>query len=87
MTKPIILKPKQWEKLKNRLQNDHSPSVILIRDKMRTTLGFVDREHSWWHKDRGHQVQICLDFFDDPKRTMFLLKYSEYIKNEDSISQ
>lgn len=76
---PITLKPAQWEKLKNRLQNDYSPSVILIRDKMRKTLGFVDREHRWWTERIGYQTQICLDFYDEPKRTMFLLKYSEYL--------
>jgi hypothetical protein len=76
---PLTLNPSQWEKLKNRLRSDYSPSVILIRDKMRNTLGFVDREHRWYTEQRGYQTQICLDFYNEPKRTMFMLKYSEYL--------
>ena len=79
MSKPITLNHRQWEKLKNRLTNDYSPSVMLIRNKMKKTLGFVDREHHWWTEQHGYMSHICLDFFDEPKRTMFLLKYSEYL--------
>lgn len=79
MTKPIVLRPKQWEKLKERLRKDYNPSVLLIRSRMRDTLGFVVREHSWWEGGTRHCYQICLDFYDESKRTMFLLKYSDYL--------
>lgn len=83
MSKPIILKHRQWEKLKNRLTNDYSPSVMMIRDKKRKVLGFVEREHQWWTEQHGYMSHICLDFFDEPKRTMFLLKYSEYLDGRE----
>lgn len=79
MSKPIVLKEHQWNKLRERLKKDYNPSVILIRDKMRKTLGFVDRAHRYYTEQDGFTFQICLDFYDEPKRTMFILKYSEYL--------
>ena len=79
MTMPITLKEHQWEKLREQLKKDYKPSVILIRENMRKTLGFVDREHRWWEEHKGYQTRICLDFYNEPKRTMFMLKYSEYL--------
>ena len=89
--KPITLTPPEWEKLKTRLTNDYSPSVILIRSKMREVLGFTERTHTNWlgyfddaspeqrkAHHHGYNIKIHLDFFDDAKRTLFMLKYSEY---------
>jgi hypothetical protein len=82
MSKPITLSPSQWEKLKIRLTNDYSPSTLLISYKMKEKLGFSVRTHQWYVENRGYQSQICLDFYNEPKRTMFLLKYSEYLEPE-----
>lgn len=79
MSKPITLKPIQWAKLRSRLTEDYGRSVMLIRSRMRDKLGFTDREHRWWEERKGYQTHICLDFYDEPKRTMFLLKYSEFL--------
>lgn len=79
MSKSIALTEEQWCKLKNRLTNDYTPSVMLIRSKMRSVLGFTDREHTTWDVRKGYSNTIHLDFFNEPKRTMFLLKYGEYI--------
>ena len=87
MSKSIRLTPIQWEKLKNRLTNDYSPSVMLIRTKMIQVLGFVNRDHQEWITEgvvKGHDYgryrhTVHLDFYNEPKRTMFLLKYSEYL--------
>jgi hypothetical protein len=76
---PITLKPVQWDKLREKLKNDYKPSVILIRENMRKTLGFVDRTHTEWSNLKGYHTVVCLDFYSEPKRTMFLLKYSEYL--------
>jgi len=106
MSKPIVLTPSQWRKLKGRLDNDYGRSTMMISWKMKEVLGFTVREHSGyrprtarelddydrsdniWHeteKDRKfhreniHEYVTCLDFYNEPKRTMFLLKYSEYL--------
>lgn len=76
--KPIKLTEKQWFLLKTRLTNDHSPSVMLVRNKRREVLGFTERRHQVWEAQTGYINSVYLDFFDDAKRTMFLLKYSEY---------
>lgn len=66
------------------MHTQHPQSVFLIRAKMKDTLGFTIREH-WIPQvaDTGkymyHPPTICLDFYNEPKRTMFLLKYSEYL--------
>ena len=79
MSKPIVLTHSQWYKLKNRLTDDHSPSVMMLNYRMKDKLGFTVREHRSWTDQRGYMVDIRLDFFNEPKRTMFLLKYSEYL--------
>jgi hypothetical protein len=90
MSKSIVLDHEQWKKLKNRLSNDYNPSVILIRKKMKDVLGFTVRDHEEWIdqevdiSDVKYGARFCiqtirLDFYNEPKRTMFLLKYGEYI--------
>jgi len=95
MSKPIVLSQEQWEKLKNRLTNDYTPSVMMIRWKMKDVLGFTVREHAEWFnqevhlKDIHYGTKYCsqsirLDFYNEPKRTMFILKYSEYLENKST---
>ena len=81
MSKPITLSRIQWVILKNRLYREFPRSTLLIREKMKERLGFVVREHSYIQEDRYEQC-ICLDFYNEPKRTMFILKYSDYLDNK-----
>jgi len=90
MSKAIILTKAKWYKLLDQLIKDYPRSVTMIRSKMREHLGFVDREHEEWH-DRSvgpmdmawgtkyRTTMVHLDFYDEKKRTMFLLKYSDYV--------
>lgn len=90
MTKHISLSHEQWQKLREQLIKDNRPSVMLIRTKMREVLGFTDRSHREWvptdgYDGYGHYKNIvCLDFYDEPKRVFFLLKYGEFLQNESS---
>lgn len=79
--KPIKLTEKKWHLLKTRLTNDYTPSVMLIRSKKREVLGFTERNHSVWDAKTGFTNSVYLDFFDEVKRTMFMLKYSEYFND------
>jgi len=90
MTKPIVLSEGAWLKIYNHIARTHPPSVLLIRDKMREVLGFTARRHEAWldsevdtndasYGTRWRVFNIHLDFYNEPKRTMFLLKYSEYL--------
>jgi hypothetical protein len=75
----------QWNRLRERLLQDYPKSVLLLSWKTREILGFTVRSHEWWeldqetYKNRPKQ-HICLDFYNEPKRTMFMLKYSEYLE-------
>lgn len=98
----------QWMHLRAELQTEYPKTVFMIRDKMKTVLGFTVREHSgyrprtpkeledydrsdveWYseesqrrfHRDNKHEHSICLDFYNERKYTMFLLKYSEMIND------
>jgi hypothetical protein len=89
--KPIVLSEQNWAKLRFHLMETQPKSVILTRWKMREVLGFTDRLHTEWiekpNKIGGmgyEQRQVYLDFFDEAKKTMFLLKYTDWIKSEDS---
>ena len=70
----------RWDSLKNRLYQDYPQSVVLVRDKMKRVLGFTPREHAYFDRDDAEfYEEVHLDFYDEQKRTMFLLKYSEFL--------
>ena len=89
MTKSITLSEPNWATLQEKIRKDYPKSVWLVRGKMRLVLGFVPREHKEWCEDtyfEGNSVgpkyqktTIHLDFYDDRKKTMFIMKYSEYL--------
>ena len=82
---PITLNIGQWMKLREKLTEDYGRGIMLIRSRMRDKLGFTDREHRWWEEGKGYQTHICLDFYNEPKRTMFMLKYSEFLDKSGKI--
>lgn len=79
----VKLQTKQWEKLQERLREEHPLSVIAIRDKMKRVLGFTTR-HAYGPLPGSdiYEPIVHLDFFDEPKKTMFLLKYGEYLERK-----
>ena len=76
--KPIVISKDQWFVLKEKINNDYPPSVRLVREKMKRVLGFTPRLHEISGYP-NYTVEMHLDFFDEHKRTMFLLKYSDYV--------
>lgn len=92
MSKPVVLSEANWLKIYNQIAKNYPPSVLLIRDRMQEVLGFTSRTHEEWfeynvngnRRNVGYNTKYCvqtihLDFYSEPKRTMFLLKYSEYL--------
>lgn len=90
MTKPVVLSEEAWAKIYRNIAQNYPPSVLLIRDRMREVLGFTSRIHEEWmdshveindvrYGTKWQVKTIHLDFYSEPKRTMFLLKYSEYL--------
>lgn len=96
--KPVILTPRQWRTLRDELHKEYPKSVFMLRNRMKETLGFTTREHRAWkvndqydsQRNRGEDTakgwyadEVHLDFYSQNKRTMFLLKYSEIINNDN----
>jgi hypothetical protein len=89
MTKPVVLTESQWAEIYDLIAKTYPPSVLLIRNKMKEVLGFTVRRHAEWVRYDGEDHEfvprhlykelICLDFYNEPKRTMFLLRYSDII--------
>lgn len=92
--KPVVMKPERWETLKAQMLKDYPTSWTLIRTVMKDRLGFTVREHTEYYDstqaasdlgmpEYGNRKQpyriICLDFYDEAKRTLFLLKYSDWL--------
>jgi hypothetical protein len=80
--KPVVLTTDQWKRIRTALKEEYPPSVFLLRERMKAKLGFTIREHSSWNNGE-HEFQIHLDFFSEKKQTMFLLKFSELIGNNN----
>ena len=92
MSKAIILSVTQWQEIVSHIAKTHKQSVLLISKNMKDTLGFTVRRHEEWidrnveSRDIGYGTKyrvetIHLDFYNEPKRTMFLLKYSDVLNN------
>lgn len=81
MTIHMELTPEVWERVNTQLQKDYPASVFIMRSKMQRVLGFVDRKHWTYNRERNkwNRPIICLDFYDERKRTFFLLKYSQLL--------
>ena len=84
MSTPLILTQASWAKISNAIADSYPLSVSLTRSRMKEVLGFTVRKHEEWFENIGNSSKYCvqtirLDFYNEPKRTMFLLKYSEYL--------
>lgn len=81
--KALILTQEQWKNVSEQIIKNHPRSVWLSRDKMKRVLGFTPRKHTdWEQEDYRNRLKIHLDFFDEQQRTMFLLKYGDWIREE-----
>ena len=84
MSKPLVMTTSAWGNILERIKKNENPSVYLSRTKMKHVLGFTVREHTEYQyhvsthnsfDTASHVFTIRLDFYDEQKRTMFLLKY------------
>lgn len=89
MSKALRMLPEQWTKLSERLKEEYPLSVCLISWKMKEVLGFTKREHQEWipcgYDDQTgkpletYRTMVHLDFYEEKKKTWFLLKYGDYL--------
>jgi hypothetical protein len=73
----ITLTDREWKRVYKELKDDYanSPSMFLIRDKMKRELGFTPRFHSEWKTTVGYVETVYLDFYNDASESWFRLKY------------
>ena len=81
--KAIKLSNSQWYNICKELHTAYPKSVLALRSRMRNVLGFTSRNHREFIFDRGYVDSVYLDFYSEHKRTMFLLKYAEFINREN----
>lgn len=71
--------PGEWDAVLEKIKVREKPSTYLIRSKMKEVLGFTVRVHRDNDKSDPYEyfykTTVRLDFYDEAKRTMFLLKY------------
>lgn len=87
MIKSIKLTEKKWDELRDELKTrfKSKPSTILVRSRMREVLGFTPRHQGAWtpipntKNEYYKEALVFLDFFDEKKYTMFLLKYGNFL--------
>lgn len=87
--KPVVLSEQAWDKLRQHLTATQPKSVMMLRSRMREVLGFTARLHTNWINEpnryggTGYRSrEYHLDFFNEAKRTMFLLKYTDWIDRD-----
>ena len=94
MSKQLVLTMNSWRVIQRAIAEEYPASVLLLREKMKSVLGFTTREHEDWfdqavnindvsYGTRFRVTTMHLDFYNEPKRTMFLLKYGDFIHNSD----
>jgi hypothetical protein len=83
--KSIQLSETSWEQLREKLRENYPLSALIIQEKTKRVLGFTIRRHQpplqgmdvdEWQRNRNI---VFLDFYDEQKKFMFMLKYSEYL--------
>lgn len=70
------------------------PSVLLIRDKMKRTLGFTQRYHKEWvekgkredGRAYGRYLEYTvLDFYNESAKSWFLIKFADQLKQDKQL--
>lgn len=82
MIHTISMTHKSWELLKEQIIKDYGRTTIMISWRLKETLGFTIREHHDYRSDYNTRKPIKLDFYDEQLQTLFLLKYSDFVNNQ-----
>ena len=79
--KTLVLTLAKWDKLKYQLETEFGFTIFIsfiTKKKLGCTIRYYNSISSW--HDYGVETRdVRLDFYDERKKTMFLLKYSEML--------
>lgn len=83
MSKHICISHSEWNKVLEQISQDYPRSITLIRYRMKELLGFTPREHRSYDAEKQiYKWEVHLDFYDEKKRTYFLLKYGDFFNRD-----
>lgn len=85
MKHTLVLSTNAWHSLQEKIIEDYGRATLMISWRLKATLGFSVREHTWYGHVDGFLdrfTDIRLDFYDEQLQTLFLLKYSEFVNTE-----
>jgi hypothetical protein len=68
----ITFSEREWDVVKETLAEDHGPTIMLLRNRCKETLGFTVRYGTYTDYPKR---DVHLDFFDTTKETWFRMKY------------
>lgn len=72
----LVFTHKDWQAIRQRIDNDYGTVISLVSWKLRETLGFTVRHHigfNVWNKRWDDDIR--LDFVNQDSLTFFQLKY------------
>lgn len=81
MSKATRLTPAQWTTIREQIKQQHGLGTVLVRSHMKDVMGFTPREHVSYINNKSHG-EIHLDWYNESKRTMFLLQYSDVLNSK-----
>ena len=72
----IVLKNRDWNQIRQRIDEDYGKTTTMISWRCQETLGFTIRRHRGFNPINGHfEEDTRLDFVDEEAATFFRLKY------------
>lgn len=82
--KSIELSHTAWREIREQLKPKHKLSTLLIRERMKSKLGYVDRDFRGVDP-KTHKFKDCvmIDFYDEAKYTLFLMQFGAYMDKKN----
>ncbi len=82
--KSVELSHTAWREIREQLKPKHKLSTLLIRERMKLKLGYVDRDFRGVDP-KTHKFKDCvmIDFYDEAKYTLFLMQFGAYMDKKN----
>jgi hypothetical protein len=77
--KHLELTQHEWQQIRERIREMFGNSMVMLRGRMKSELGFTPRDHRKWvaKMDGGYyEMVVHIDFYTEEARTFFMLSYT-----------
>jgi hypothetical protein len=78
----LIISLKKWEPIKTQLVETYGKKILIsfiTKKKLGCTIRYYNDYNKGWDEYTIETRDVRLDFYNEQKKTMFLLKYSEML--------